>query len=313
MSRIPVAREDLSIKNPLPWAVYDQDGKILMPEGAVLLNEEQLKALLANHPLHELCWDSADAAAAQDHPHGFGSDLDLELALGDAPEGELKFQDMRLRVGERLQLQPPPTVDRERHIVKLIGYLDHVSLLVTAPMVNGMRLQLEEGDEVVVRIFSSQKAFGFGCSVDKVCKIPFDYLHLSFPQRIQGTAIRQSPRVRTRIIASIAKPDAVDGNGRQSGIIANLSAGGALVKVRHPLFDNGQIVRLSFRANVHQVDAHVTVSAIIRSTFCEQEDVGADATLINHGIEFRDLPPNDSVILQSLIYQQMIEQPQSLT
>jgi hypothetical protein len=34
--------------------------------------------------------------------------------------------------------------------------------------------------------------------------------------------------------------------------------------------------------------------------------------LIRHGIEFQDLPPNDSVVLQSMIYQQMIENPQNV-
>ena len=34
--------------------------------------------------------------------------------------------------------------------------------------------------------------------------------------------------------------------------------------------------------------------------------------MVRHGIEFQDMPPNDSVILQSLIYQQMIENPHKL-
>jgi hypothetical protein len=34
--------------------------------------------------------------------------------------------------------------------------------------------------------------------------------------------------------------------------------------------------------------------------------------MVNHGVQFQDLRPNDSMILQSMIYQQMIEQPHTL-
>jgi hypothetical protein len=32
----------------------------------------------------------------------------------------------------------------------------------------------------------------------------------------------------------------------------------------------------------------------------------------HHGIEFQELPPNERMILRSLVYQQMIENPRSV-
>ena len=309
MSLISVAPEDVSLGVPLPWMVYDQDGNNLMEAGAVLETEEQLQTLLARKPLRELSWNST--AAAPQPENAAAVDKDLDAALADAAESGFTFHDMRLRVGDRIQMQPPATVGSERYIVKLIGYVDNVGLLVTAPLANGLRVPLRENDKIVARIFSSQKAFGFSSMIARVCKIPYDYLHLSFPERIQGSVVRKSPRVRTNIIASFAKPDA--GGGRQSGVIVNLSADGALVRARQPLCDKGQTLQLSFRVNLHNVDAYLVVNAVIRSTFGDENKDGGGAAMFNHGIQFQNLPPNDSVILQSMIYQQMIEQPHSLT
>lgn len=309
MSLISVAKEDLSVGIPLPWTVYDQDRNVLMEEGSVLESEDRLQSLLASNPLRELSWNSAAPAASPESREASGIVSDEEFAA--TSKGGFTFKDMRLRVGDRIQLQPPATVSYERFVVKLIGYLENTSLLVTAPMVNGLRLELRPNDKIVARVFSSQKAFGFNCFVERVCKIPYDYLHLSFPKEIQGSVIRKSPRVRTKIIASVATPDAADSGDRQSAVIVNLSADGALVKGRKPLRDKGETIQLSFRVNLHNVDAYLTVDAVIRSVFGDEEKESGKS-MFNHGVQFQNLQPNDSVILQSLIYQQIIEHPHTL-
>lgn len=311
MSLISVAKEDLAPGMPLPWEVFDQDGNTLMDEGALIESEAQLQALLARNPLRELSWVSGTAGAATASDEF--ADEDFEVDLDNAPQDEIRFEDMRLRVGDRLQLQPPAAVSLERHVVKLIGYLENATLLVTAPMENGLRVPLRENDTIVARIFSSQKAFGFSSTVERVCRIPYDYVHLSFPVRIQGAVIRKSPRVRTRIITSIAGPGAAAGDERYSGLIVNLSADGALIRVRQPLFDIGKIIQLSFRVILHKVDAYLTVNAIVRSVADGEEKTGDGAAMFNYGVQFKDLLPNDGVVLQSLIYQQMVEQPHTLT
>ncbi len=305
MSLIPIEKENCPLGTPLPWVAFDQDGNILMEQGSILETEEQMQAFLANKPLRELSWDSAAVGSQTEEA------AKLDAALAEESEGEFSFQDMRLKVGDRIQIQPPATIGHNRYVVKLIGYLDNVGLLVTSPLENGFRVPFRERDKIVARIFSSQKAFGFSAQIDRVCKIPFDYLHLSFPDRIQGSVIRSAPRVRTNIIASIAKPGADDGDERQSGMIVNLSADGALVKTRQALCAKGQSVQLSFRINLHNLDAYLTVTAVIRTIFDDEIKPGSPA-MVNHGVQFQKLPPNDSVILQSKIYQQMIEQPHSL-
>ncbi len=256
MSLIPIEKGNCPLGVPLPWVVFDQDGNVFMEQGSILETEEQLQAFSASKPLRQLSWDSA-AAGSQ----AAGAEAaKLDAALAEESEGEFTFQDMRLKVGDRIQIQPPATVSHNRYAVKLIGYVDNVDLLVTSPMENGFR-------------------------------VPF--------------------RERDKIVASIAKPGADDGGERQSGLIVNLSADGALVKTRQALCAKGGAVQLSFRINLHNLDAYLTVTAVVRTTFADEIKPGSPA-MINHGVQFQKLPPNDSVILPSKISQQMIEQPHSL-
>ncbi len=309
MSLISARREDLPLGAPLPWPLFDENGEVLLDRGEIIAGDAALESLLAAKPMRELSW-TAPSQTESGTSKEDSKELDAALATGR--EGTFSFLDMHLRVGERIQVQPPANVSAERYVVKLIGYVDKVSVLVTAPYENGLRVPLRENDTLVARIFSAQKAFGFSTSVERVCKIPYDYLHLSFPEHVQGSVVRKSPRVRTKIIASISSTDAASASDRYSGLIVNLSADGALVRARQPLAPNGGTVGLAFRVNLHNVDAYLTIHAVVRSAFGDEGKGDDGAPMFNHGVQFQDLAPNDSVILQSLIYQQMIEQPHTL-
>ena len=310
MSLILVTPDQFTLGQALPWVLYDQDRNVLMAQGEVIASEEQLQSLLARNPLRELSWNAGSGGATSNKSES--AEKTLDAALSSAPESSFTFMDMRVRVGDRIQLQPPAAIGPERYIVRLIGYLENASMLVTAPVSNGLRVQLREGDKIVARVFTSQKAFGFNSTIERVCKIPYDYLHLSFPDVIQGAVIRKSPRIKTKIIASIAKHGAGDGKERLSGVIINISADGALVTAREPICEKLQLITLAFRLNLHNVDAYLTTKAIVRNVFTDENKEKDELLKYHHGIQFLDLQPNDSVILQSLIYLQMIEQPNTL-
>jgi c-di-GMP-binding flagellar brake protein YcgR len=304
MSLISVARDELTIGQPLLWVLYDHQRNVLMDRGMVIADAAQLSSLLERKPLRELALHAGqDKSVANQTPP----------AEATKAETTFSFLDMKLKVGDRIQLQPPASMGPERYVVKLIGYVDNVSVLVTPPLANGMRVPVREGDNIVARVFTSQTAFGFNSTIERVCKIPYDYLHLSFPGVVQGAVIRKSPRIKTHIIVSIAMSDAADGDARMSGIIVNLSANGALLCTAKPLDKKSQEVTLSFRISLHDVDAHLNIKAIIRNVHADDEKDKADPLKYQHGVQFLNLQPTENMILQSLIYQQMIEQPHTVT
>lgn len=308
MSLIPIEKTQLEIGKPLPWTVFDPERNLMAEAGDVIQTKDQLTSLLNKHPCRELTWDAGGDQAEE---------LTSEIIThtGQSKSGQQKnfpFEAMNLKVGDRLQIEPPAKLSKERFIVKLIGYLDKVSLLVTPPMDHGLRLPLIEGENLVVRVFSSQNAFGFASTIERICKLPFEYLHLSFPAEVQGMMIRKAPRIKTKIVATVASAQSNEADGVSSAIISNLSANGALLDSRKGLAEKGNALKVSFRINLHNIDAFLTVSAVVRAVFSDDALDNSGARLVHHGLEFVNLQPNDSVILQSMIYQTMIEHPHAL-
>lgn len=308
MPLIPVETAKIAVGEPVPWTVFDQDSNVLLECGDILENQAQLEGLLSLNPMRERQPGDSHAQSAEDDGEAAGGGLGA--AGSNGAEGSFTFADMRLRVGDRIQLQPPAAISTERFIVRLIGYLDKVSLMVTMPIANSLAIPVREHDKIVARVFSSQKAFGFDCAVMRVCKLPYQYLHLSFPSVVQGAVVRTSPRIRTKIIASITHADIGDRSEKMPGVIVDLSADGAQVRSRQQLGDKSQEILLSFRISLHEVDTLLTTRAVIRNVIHDEE--GTDPLRYHHGIQFLDLASSDRMILQSLIYQQMIEQPHTM-
>lgn len=232
-------------------------------------------------------------------------------AAGDAAQETFAFEAMNLKVGDRLQVQPPATVSTERSPVKLIGYLQDHSLLITAPTTSGsVPMQVMPGDQLIMRVFSGQNAFGFACDVQRVCKVPYNYLHISFPKKIQGTLIRKAARVRTKIIVKVRAEQG--DTGEHTAVISNLSANGALLDGRRTMAETGDTLRLSFKLKLHNIEAELSVAAIVRTVFDDETLKQSGTSLAHFGLQFVALDPNDQMLLQSMVYQHMIERPQSV-
>ena len=243
------------------------------------------------------------------------SDPELPVPVGEVPaEASLKgypFESMHLKIGDRLQVQPPASLKAERCNVRLIGYLPHSSLLMTAPQApNGVRLELIEGDSLVVRVFSSQNAYAFGCDVLRVNKLPYPYVHTSYPESVQGTVIRKAPRVQTKIPVEVRAQDAEQAPVPM--VITNLSADGAQLHGRLRGIELGEHLHLTFSVQLHQVDFLLAVTASIRTVSTGVASPKTSTPKAHVGLQFVDLLPRDRVLLQSLVYQNMIEQPHSM-
>lgn len=301
MSLILVNSDDLVIGAAPPWPLYDSEHNSLLTQGEVIRDEAHRKALLAGGVYHEVSWEAA-ASNSDDIPA-------QNTGAQEPDDAGFVFDDMKLRAEDRLQLEPPAQLSRERFVVKVIGFLRGASLIVTTPITgNGQRLQLLENEQVVMRSFSGKNAFAFACSVVKVNKIPYEYLHLSFPENIQGLAIRKTTRVKTRIIVSVQN-DKLDTGKQISALISDISATGASMESKQVLGDKSDVLNLAFRVQLHNIEAFLSIKGVIRAVLSDDISQNGPA---RYGIEFQSLQPNDSVILQSMIYQQMIENPQKL-
>lgn len=217
------------------------------------------------------------------------------------------FADMQLAVGDRLQIECPSGTGAGRAFSRVVGYLENRSLLITAPVAGRQRIDLVDNDMVVVRVFSRQNAFAFRASVLRACRLPFHYVHLSFPQTIQGSVIRKATRVRTELAATAT---VVGDDGRSApGTVLNISATGVLLRTRAALGERDGQLRLRFELPLHEVDTPLDVEADIRNV---REDVDDEGIEYHYGLDFRDLEANDRMLVKSFVYQTIIEHPRQV-
>lgn len=229
----------------------------------------------------------------------------------DENQASFPFDAMNLKVGDRLQVQPPTNVSTERCPVRLIGYLQEQSMLITAPVTaTSAPLQLMPGDQLIMRVFSGQNAFGFACDVQRFCKLPYGYLHISFPQKIQGTVIRKAVRVKTKIIVKVRNERGEV--AEHTAVISNLSANGALLDGRRTMAEAGDSIQLGFKLKLHNIEAELSINGKVRTVFDDETLKQSGTSLAHFGLQFMDVDPNDQMLLQSMVYQHMIERPQSL-
>ncbi|HEY3327283.1 MAG TPA: flagellar brake protein [Novimethylophilus sp.] len=223
--------------------------------------------------------------------------------IGSLPTRSYHFDDLRLQVDHRLQIDPPAARPGEHFYTRLLGFLKGSSLIVRLPAAWNGTIPLAEGDTVLVRGFSGRIAYAFNCDVLKVRHLPYSYCHLSYPAEIQGAEIRKAVRVRVSIPARLSNlaPGSTSG---QEATISDLSALGVQADCAIPLGEPGQHVAISFRFWLQPNDYEVNFNAggIIQSS--HQADNAAGWC---YGIRFQNMRSTEAILLQHLIYEQLME------
>lgn len=229
------------------------------------------------------------------------SPIEDAVKTGDAatPLQDVLFKDIGLKVGDRMVIEPPAKLGDQPGVVKLIGWVNDLSVLVTMPDTRPWAGPPIEGDTIGVRAFSGRHAYGFSTVVGKRSVRPFEYLHLEFPRRISMRQIRNAERIATSISARV-----MDADEPVPTVVTNLSATGAEVRVWQPGREVGDKVSLELILDIHKVRTRVVVSGRIRNRH-EVPDTGEPA----YGVEFDDINAQTSVFLKSYVYQNLVEQP----
>lgn len=217
------------------------------------------------------------------------------------------FADMRLKVGDQIHLEPPMAVAGGRATATVLGWLEGASLIVTAPQNAAGRLVLQEDELVLLRAFTGTSAYAFRAAVLKMARQPFHHMHLSFPDKVDGVAVRSSPRCRLRLPVRIT----ADGRAPDEGAILNIGTTGALIETAE-LLERGQgSIQMAFSFELHGVP----VALELRAQVCgEKSKPAADtAARRQYGVEFTQMQPNDRLILGSLVWYRMYEYPRSVS
>ncbi len=287
MRLVPLKPDDIAVGKPLPWPLYDASGNIVLKTGYVPATPQQLKTLLASKLQRD-----QDAVGVKPDKQ------DADTAQGTS--GGQPLENVKLNIGDSIQLQVQSETDNSRYYVTLVGYLVGESVIVTTPTLDGNIMLIREGQSFVVRLFSGKSAYAFTALTKRVTNAPFPHLHLSYPKEVRGLVVRSSARAQANIICHAT----VEGGAGVACVARDISMGGALLAAREQIGAVGEKLTLKLRVIVSEVEHLLTLPCMIRSVSITT--IGGDnAPSIQHGVSFEKLSGQDTLVITALLYQNL--------
>lgn len=214
------------------------------------------------------------------------------------------FAQLKLSVGDRLQIELPTVHHEHRYFTSLVGYVSGLSILVRTPVSHGLSLPMRDNETLIVRGFSGIETFSFETTVERVCISPFPYLHLAYPHTIRTIPVRKEMRVKTSIPVRVTTAQSAS---TVQAIISNMSSGGILIDSAEELGKAHDEISVSFHITVQPNDyqAHIETQALIQNAVIQNSPEGG--MLFQYGVKLPNLHSSQAILLQSLIYQALLE------
>lgn len=210
--------------------------------------------------------------------------------------------DLRHSIGDTVQLQFLPGNEDDRYYVKLIGFLEGKSIIVTTPREHGSSLRINNDQEFIVRLVSGNSAKGFNATAIHPTSRPFPHLHLTYPENLESTTVRKAERVDCKLIVSVQNE--MEGKAFEKGKSAsmkNLSTAGAQLTTNEAIGDVNDSLTITGKVNVAQFEQYLNITGIIRRVSDATEEGNFE-----YGIEFTIPNDNDKLLLHAFIYEQLL-------
>lgn len=213
-----------------------------------------------------------------------------------------------LGIGDALQLQDTMG-DKQRHYVKLIGFLNKSGIVVSQPFKGDALLPIDAGQSFQVRGFSGRKTYEFNAYVLAVGSDPYPHLHLTFPKKVECMTMRGALRVKPKSLGGWLEPwGSMSMRLKEPMIIVDLSTSGARIHSKRQFGNIGEQATIMFRLPIDSEEQLFTIPAIIRKTY--QETLPIDSKIMEvttHGLEFIQQEGHVRMALQGYIYKTMAE------
>ncbi|MEJ1298851.1 MAG: flagellar brake protein [Candidatus Sedimenticola sp. (ex Thyasira tokunagai)] len=214
---------------------------------------------------------------------------------------------LNLQVGSILQLQRVSSDNEDRYSVVLIGYLSGKSLLVTSPIIDGKVLFMKEGHRFAVRLIKGNHIYGFVSTVIMTTLKPYPYLHLSYPEEVESTTVRNAQRVQTNISGFVHNSRTLDTDANwQPVLLKDLSMTGARVESIDPLGKPNERMEVRFHMKVCGAEESLELKADVCSRNLKSAPDDPEDSRYTTGIRFIDLDRAQEIMLSSFVLEQQV-------
>ncbi|NML30006.1 flagellar brake protein [Paraburkholderia antibiotica] len=273
------------VGTPLPWPIVDADSTLLFASGTTLASPDE-RFFLFQH-FQPQRGDLLDP----DTPQSPATEFQQE------PAGELTIKDMHLEIGALIGVRSQLGSGTPMHPCRIIGFAPNHALFVTSPLQQGRPLPLAPGENVELVAIASQAVFRFVCTVEAICRLPFDYMVLSRPGMIRRLRERKSIRVHAHLAVRFGigeTGDTYEGLGLAKGI----SALGMSLSASWTVGEVGERLRVAFRLKSADLDTQIETTAVIRNV----QKGKAPSEPSTHGLELDQLDPAQQMAMKVFVF-----------
>ncbi|MFZ6766084.1 flagellar brake protein [Undibacterium sp. Di26W] len=299
---MPIKHTEISVGQTVPWPIYDEQGHLLMASGVKVETQNQLNGLLEHGYCNpDAMWDTIPSKMT---PVSRTASPQSGTIAAAAPPPEsskdtlMELDSVRWNVGETLYLQVHDSA-ATRYTVKLIGFVKNMSILITAPTIDGKAVIIRDGQTFIVRAFPGKRAYAFTASAIKSVYTPHAYLHLTYPKQVRCSTIRQGSRASVKIIASVTIGDPEQ---TAATTLGDLSMGGASGVIKKALGKKGDSGVIKFKVSAAGNDEYLTLNFVLRSQAPTENGLE-----FRHGFEFVDVSAQSKLILSAFVHQTLAE------
>jgi c-di-GMP-binding flagellar brake protein YcgR len=275
--------EAVPVGTPLDWPIADSNGTLLFAAGTILATTDERQFLFANF-----------------HPHR--GDL-LEKAPQPEPQADqpttanLTLKDMHLTIGALVGVRSQLGSGAPMHPCRIIGFAPNHALFVTPPLQDGRILPLRLGENIEIVAIASHAVFRFVCTVESVCRAPFDYVVLSKPGVIRRLRERKSIRVHAHLPVRFGigeTGDSYDG----LGLAKSISALGMSLAASWTLGAVGERLRIAFSLKSAEMQTEIETAAVIRNV----QKGSAPGEPSTHGLELDQLDAAQQMAMKVFVF-----------
>jgi len=205
-----------------------------------------------------------------------------------------------LNIGDTLQIAHlNQDVISRYYAVRLIGGVDHKSLICTLPEVDGKVMYVLEHTGFVVKFFSGKTVYQFNTIASAVYSRPYPHMHLLFPTQVRRQQLRKNQRVAVDLIVSLSNLKE-SGSIKLSGRLTDLSLGGALVETAHANWMVDDELVVTFKVHHEHQEDVIQLRGQVRKIKEMEARLAFKRDQI--GIQFMQMSTAQHLVLQSYIF-----------
>jgi c-di-GMP-binding flagellar brake protein YcgR len=206
--------------------------------------------------------------------------------------------EFNLPMGTELFINHSEDDEENYSCATLIGFLYAQSLIVTLPKRKDHLVQVEKGDELIIRFSKGDTIYAFSSKVMEINQSPYPHIHLTYPENIQAKLLRRGNRIEVSKNALQLKIKNNDFDG--AVIITNISEFGAKLTSSSKLGELDE--KLTIELDLPQYPEVVELNCkICHTDNCVDQDSNKET--YEHGIEFFEINTMARSFINSFIHE----------